>query len=347
MKKRTAALILLIALCALAMTAYAQGEKRMFTDSLGREVEIDAEITRIAVTGPLGQIVVFAIAPDLMVGIPNEWDPEAKEFLDEVYYNLPVLGQVYGGKGEMNLEELLMAGPQVVIDVGEPKEGVVQDLDALSEQTGIPFVHVSAYIDSMDETYLMLGELLGRPQEGRVLADYCRRTYDRTVSLMDGVTRVSMIYVTGEKGLNVLARGSFHSAVIDMMADNAAVVDHPISKGTGNEVDMEQMLLWNPEVIVFSDESIYDTVADDPLWQSMDAIASGRYYEVPVGPYNWLNTPPSVQRLLGMMWLGTLLYPDAVDYDLYEETALYYELFYHCELTRPQFDALMAKSLSR
>jgi iron complex transport system substrate-binding protein len=41
-----------------------------------------------------------------------------------------------------------------------------------------------------------------------------------------------------------------------------------------------------------------------------------------------------------MIWLSELLYPDAFDYDLYAEAARYYELFYHCTLTREQFAAL-------
>ena len=347
MKKWTTLALTLLLIAALSMTACAQSAVRVFTDSTGREVAVDQEISKIAVTGPLGQIVVFAIAPDMLVGIPGAWNPTAKAYLDEQYYNLPVLGQLYGGKGDLNLEELLKAAPQVVIDIGEPKDSIAQDMDALTEQTGIPFVHISAYLEHMDETYTMLGELLGLEEEAGVLAETCERIYSRAVEMMQGVEKVNMLYATGENGLNVLANGGYHSGVIDMMANNVAVVENVSSKGTGNEVDMEQILNWNPDVIVFSENSIYDTVGDDPVWQSVSAIESGRYYEVPFGPYNWIGQPPAVQRLLGMMWLGKLLYPQAADYDLYDEVAQYYQLFYHCDLTREQYDALMAKAIDK
>ena len=347
MKKWTTLALTLLLIAALSMTACAQSAVRVFTDSTGREVAVDQEISKIAVTGPLGQIVVFAIAPDMLVGIPGAWNPTAKAYLDEQYYNLPVLGQLYGGKGDLNLEELLKAAPQVVIDIGEPKDSIAQDMDALTEQTGIPFVHISAYLEHMDETYTMLGELLGLEEEAGVLAETCERIYSRAVEMMQGVEKVNMLYATGENGLNVLANGGYHSGVIDMMANNVSVVENVSSKGTGNEVDMEQILNWNPDVIVFSENSIYDTVGDDPVWQSVSAIESGRYYEVPFGPYNWIGQPPAVQRLLGMMWLGKLLYPQAADYDLYDEVAQYYQLFYHCDLTREQYDALMAKAIDK
>ena len=347
MKKWTTLALTLLLIAALSLTVCAQSAGRVFTDSTGLEVTVDQEISKIAVTGPLGQIVVFAIAPDMYVGIPNAWNDAAREFLDEQYVNLPVMGQLYGGKGELNLEELLKAAPQVVIDIGEPKSSIAEDMDTLTEQTGIPFVHISAYIDRMDETYAMLGELLGREEEARVLSETCTRIYNRAVEMMEHLEKANLLYVTGENGLNVLANGGYHSGVIDMMANNVAVVENVSSKGTGNEVDMEQILNWNPDVIVFSENSIYDTVGDDPVWQSVSAIESGRYYEVPFGPYNWIGQPPAVQRLLGMMWLGKLLYPQAADYDLYDEVAQYYQLFYHCDLTREQYDALMAKAIDK
>ena len=319
---------------------------RVFTDSCGREVTVPADIQKIAVSGPLVQMVVFAIAPDKMVGVANAWDESAKTYFDAKYLELPLLGQLYGGKGELNLETLLAAAPDVVIDVGEPKDSMAEDLDALQEQTGIPFVHIDAYLASMDDTYAMLGDLLAMPNEAQGLADYCRYAYDKVKAIADSVEKVDLLYVTGEEGLNVIARGSYHAEVIDMLCNNLAVVDEPSSKGTGNEVDMEQILNWNPDAVIFAPGSIYSTVADNENWQTIPAIRDGRYYEVPMGPYNWMGFPPSVQRILGMQWMAKVLYPDAADYDMYETTQTYFQLFYHCDLTAEQYAALTAHSLA-
>ena len=322
-------------------------ETRVFTDSVGREVTVPVQIDQVAVSGPMAQIVLFALCPDKLVGISNAWDESAAQYLDTEYYNLPLLGQLYGGKGELNLETLLESGAQVVIDVGEAKGSIVEDLDALQEQTTIPFVHIDAALATMDETYTLLGDLLGMPDEAKALADYCRSTYDRALTIADSVEKANLLYVTGDAGLNVIAQGAYHAEVIDLLSNNLAVVDEPSSKGTGNEVDMEQILNWNPDVILFAPDSIYDTVAGDAAWQGVTAIQNGAYYEVPMGPYNWMGFPPSVQRLLGMLWMAKVLYPEAADYDLYTEAAQYFKLFYHCDLTREQYDALVANSLGR
>ncbi|MBQ4264284.1 MAG: ABC transporter substrate-binding protein [Clostridia bacterium] len=346
MTKKGMAALLFAALMMLAAFAGAEGT-RAFVDDAGREVELDADIDRVIVTGQLGQTAVFAIAPQKLVGLVSAWDDDAAPYIDTQAYDLPLLGQIYGGRGNANLEEMLAVQPQVVIDIGEPKDGLAEDLDALQEQTGLPFVHISAHIDRLDETYTRLGELLGMPEEGRVLSEYCARVYARCADMAQRAQKVRLLYIVGVEGLGVIARDSYHSAVIDMFCDNVAVIESPSARGTGNEVDMEQILDWNPDVILFSQSPYFETAKDDPLWQAVSAIESGRYYDVPVGPYNWMGFPPGVQRLLGMMWMGKLLCGELADYDLYEETAQYFDLFYHSELTREQYDALTADSIGR
>ena len=320
---------------------------RIFTDSTGREVEVPAQIDKVALSGPLAQIVLFALCPDKLVGVSNAWSSEAQEFLDEKYFNMPQIGQLYGGKGELNLETLLQSGAQVVIDVGESKGSIKEDMDSLQQQTGIPFVHISADMQSYPQAYRMLGDLLGMKTEAEALATYCEKIYSRTETIASGVEKANVLYVTGDMGQNVIAKGSYHAEVIDLLSDNLAVVESPSSKGSGNEVDMEQLLAWNPDVILFAPGSIYDTVGEDAAWQQMSAIQNGRYYEVPMGPYNWMGFPPSVQRYLGMLWMGKLLYPEQAEYDLKTEVKEYFTLFYHTELTDAQYDALVANSIGK
>lgn len=320
---------------------------RLFTDSTGRTIEVPGTIEKVAVSGPLAQIVLFALCPEKLVGIATEWSGEAEQYLDTEYYELPILGQLYGGKGELNLETLLASGAQVVIDVGEAKDTVAEDLDALQAQTGIPFLHITATTATTGEAYRMLGELLGMEEEAETLAVYCDSVLMKAESLAANVDKVNVLYITGTEGHHVIARDSYHSEILDMMTNNLAVVESPSSKGTGNEVGLEQIMAWDPEVVIFSDQSIYDTVGEDPAWATVSAIQTGQYYEVPFGPYNWMGFPPSVQRYLGMLWLGELLYPETADYDLYEEAKTYYDLFYHCELTEAQYQKLVENSIGK
>ncbi len=322
-------------------------QTRIFTDCAGRAVEIPTEITSVAVTGQLGQIVLLSLAPDLLLGIASEWDESAAEFLPEAYYNLPVLGQVYSTSGEISLEELIALSPDIVIDIGEYSDSIGEEMDALQTRTGIPFVHVSSTLATNTQMYTMLGELLNCPEDAQVLAEYCATIYDTTVALTErlGEDKVSLVYCLGEDGTNVLGAGSYHAELIDLLAENIAVLENPSSKGTGDTVSFEQLLLWDPEVILFAPDSVYDAVATSAQWNELSAIQSGQYYQVPNGPYNWLGMPPSIQRYLGMLWLSEVLYPDETETDLQEAVTEYFSLFYHCDLTDAQYLTLMEGAL--
>lgn len=350
--KRILSLILLMALFSGCTPAGKREPVNLvpFTDSLGRVVDVPESISRVAVTGPLAQIVVFSAEPEMMVALASDWSEDARDYIDKEYCKLPILGQLYGGNSDMNIEELAKADPQVIIDIGETKADMADDMDSVQNQTGIPTVHISADLDSMETAYQMLGDLLGIRERTDVLGAWCTEAWNGTVQIMELVGengKKSVLYCLGDLGCNVIARDSYHSTVLDLVTNNVAVVDTPSSKGSGNEVNMEQMLLWNPEVILFAPNSMYEYVADDPLWQNMTAVQTGQYYEVPYGVYNWMGFPPSIQRYLGMLWMTELLYPEYTDYDLYEEVREFYELFFHCEITPEQYEGLIANSIRK
>jgi iron complex transport system substrate-binding protein len=320
-----------------------------FTDSVGREVEVPSNITRIAASGAMAQIVVFSLAPDMLVGIASKWSDSAKQFIDPKYQELPVFGAFYGSE-DINLEEVAAQEPQVIIDVGEAKSSIVEDMDGIMEQVGIPTVHIDATTDTMADAYRMLGKLLGMEEEAEVLAKYCETVNSRTHEIADQLGaegKVNMVYCCGDDGLSVIANSSYHAEVLDLLSNNVAVVNDPSSKGSGNPIDMEQLLNWNPDVIIFAPDSAYDIAGSDSAWQKLGAISSGNYYEAPFGPYNWMGFPPSVNRYMGMVWMAQLLYPEVAGYDMYSETAKFYDLFYHCALTEAQYNELVASSLGK
>ena len=61
-----------------------QPDTRKFTDSVGRTVELPYEITKVAVSGPLTQIVLFALCPDKLVGVSGAWSKDAEKYIAAV-----------------------------------------------------------------------------------------------------------------------------------------------------------------------------------------------------------------------------------------------------------------------
>ena len=320
-----------------------------FTDDCGRTVYVPEKIESVAVSGPLAQIYLIPLCSDLFVGVSTDYSTNMLKYLPEELASIPMLGQLYGGKGTMDLEQLLAAAPDVVIDVGEQKGSMADDLSELSERSGIPFIHIEATVETAPAAYRKLGMLLGRQEKAEQLAVWCENTLGEIEAIMARVdeddARKSLIYCLGDKGLNVLADGSYHAETIAFIAENAAKCSDVSSSGLGNEIDFEQLMLWNPEYIVFAPGSAYSECMADPSWQQLDALKSGNCFETPAGPYGWLQSPPSIQRYLAMLWIPSLLYPEYCTYDLQEEVTEYYRLFYGYELSEEDYASLTIRAL--
>ena len=223
-------------------------------------------------------------------------------------------------------------------------------MDALQEQLGIPVIFIEAKLSDYGAAYERLGELLGMEERGSELSTYCTDVYNKTVTTMENIPeneRVRMAYLLGDNGLNAIAKTSFQAAVVDMVADNVVVVDDVSGKGSGNEISLEQIALWNPDLIVFQTGSIYDTVGDDPAWAGIAAIDSGNYYQVPNVPYCWLNNPPTVNQLMGLQWLPRLLYPDAFDDSIEDVTRAYFHTMYNYDLTDAELADLIKDAVPK
>lgn len=333
-----------------ASSQAATSETRTFTDSLGREVELPAQLDRICPSGHTAQQVLLTMAPDKMVGLSQALTDDQLAIFGEKFKDYPVFGAVLGATDDFNREAVAAEDPQVIIDTGEVKNDTEESLNDLQEQLGIPVVFVEAYLDDYGAAYKTLGELLDMEDRGNELSEYCTRVYDEvqdTMATIPESDRVNMAYLLGDNGLNAIAKTSVQAQVEDMVANNVVVVDDVSGKGNGNEVSLEQIAVWNPELIIFQAGSIYDTVGSDPAWAGIAAIQNGNYYQVPNDPWCWMNNPPTVNQLMGMQWLSHLLYPDKFSDSIEDVTREYYSVMYDRELTDAELSTILEGALPK
>ncbi len=325
-----------------------EAAERVFTDSCGREVTIPTHITKVCPSGAVATMFLSTFAPDEMVSVNSTVSGSTAAFLPSRIATLPATGQFYGSKASLNMEQILALDPDVIIDLGDYKDGIREDMDALQAQLGIPVIFIESDLGHMASAFRSLGEIFGKEEKGEELASFVEETLqmaeENSAKLTDE-TRRSVMYATGSSGLNVFAEGSTHAQVISLIgADNAVVLEKFSNKGTGDSVNMEQILLTDPDVIVFASGSIYDTVGTDEAWLQLEAVKEGSFYEVPSTPYNWMANPPSMNMLLGVWWLGNLVYPELYDYDMVEKAQEIYSLFWNYDLSSAEAEALLSKS---
>lgn len=347
------ALLLAMALlcgCGSSQTGYdplAGVETKTVTDSSGRSVEVPAEITRVAPSGSTAQMLLMPIAYDLLVGLSSSPSTAQRPYFPEEMWYLPTFGQFYGSKASLNMEALIAAQPQVILDLGDAKESIADDMDRIQKQTGIPTLFIEADLDDMAAAYRMLGSLLGRETEAEPLAAFIEETVamaQANAAVIPEGQRKTVLYGTGTTGLACNAAGSSQADVIDLVgAVNAIVPEEVTNRGGGTTVSLEEVYVCDPDVILLTAGGPYDEVQTNE-WSELTAVKNGAYYEIPNLPYNWMSSPPSVNRVLGVWWLGNLLYPDLYDYDMTEVAQEFYRLFWHDDLSAEEAADMLSRS---
>ncbi|MDR1821698.1 MAG: ABC transporter substrate-binding protein [Oscillospiraceae bacterium] len=353
MKRRLLAVIIaalmLVTAAASCGTPHPDENSLVFTDSAGREVLIPKDVTRVAPSGAVATMFLSTIAPEYMVSVASTPSSAQYRYMPKELMTLPTTGQMYGSKSTINLEALLTAAPQVIIDLGDKKEGIGKDMDRLQKQTGIPVIFIEADLDDMAAAYrslgLILSEKAARGEEIASLIDETVSAAAANAAKIPEEERISVMYTSGTSGLATNAQGSTQAQVIPLIgAKNAIAVNEVSDRGGGNIISMEELYNFDPEVIIFAAGSVYDTAGNDRVWQELSAIKNGRYYEIPGMPYNWMSSPPSINMVLGIWWLGNLLYPDVYDYDIAEKAQECFRVFWQYDLSVEEAAQMLANS---
>ncbi|MGB9662063.1 MAG: ABC transporter substrate-binding protein [Moorellaceae bacterium] len=322
---------------------------RSIVDMAGRRVIVPAEIKKVFATSPVGTILVYTLAPEKLAGWNYELNEVERKFILPEYQKLPNLGGWYA-KNTANIEEILKIHPGVILSMGYMDNTALSQADQIQKQLQIPVVMVDGELTKLDKAYEFLGDLLGEKQKAQELAAYCRDTLNEVAAKVKAIPedkKVRVYYAEGPNGLQTDPAASQHTQVLDFVGGiNVAAI--PPERGPGgmgmSSVSLEQVLSWDPDVIIswnVAQGGAYETILKDPKWQNLRAVKSRRVYQVPHGPFNWFDRPPSINRLLGVKWLAHLLYPEIFNYEITAVAKEFYAKFYHYQLTDQEAEALL------
>ncbi len=314
-----------------------------FTDSLGRTAELPEKIEKVSPSGNLAQLVLYSIDPGKIAGWSSRLSGSAAEYFVQDVVNLPVFGTFYGKKADLNKEALMSAAPDAVIDMGEIKgseEEMVNDLDRLQNDILIPVIFIEAYLDNTPEVYRTMGKLLGDEEKCEALAVYAEEALAMAAEAAGKIDDpVTVYYSSSDDGLEAIAEGNFHGEVIEKIGAKNVV---PASFGASNSrISMEQLYIWDPDVILLSSPEAYEEAVSGGLWSTLRAVEEGRVYLIPTEPYSFLDSPPATNRIIGIYWLGNLLYPELYPVDIKEKTMEFYDLYYSHPLTEDEAESVL------
>ena len=135
-----------------------------------------------------------------------------------------------------------------------------------------------------------------------VYSEDTMKTILTRIATISADKRPRVYYARGPRGLVTGLGGSINVETIELLARNAA---GGTPGGLAN-VSIEQVLLWNPDVIVTIDQDFAASVRNDPVWSSVSAVRENRVHLSPKMPFGWVDFPPSVNRLIGLWWLAKI-----------------------------------------
>lgn len=327
-------------------------ETREITDMAGRKVTVPAaeNIESVFSAGPVAAIFLYMVVPDKLLGWNYELNDVEKSIILDKYQDLPNFGM----GDAVNYEAVIAANPTIAINSGKINDAMVSDCDALSESLGIPVVAVDNELNNSAEAFRFMGELLGVEDHAEELAQYAEQVFTDINALSDipEEKKVSVYFGNGEDSLETAPRGSQHAQILD--AINAVnVADLELGDGSRVQISAEQLLAWDPDVIVVNGEpkadksgnSAAEDILSNPDYASLKAVQDQKVYGTPNAPFSWVDRPAGPNRLIGMRWFSALIYPEYIKCDINEEIHKFFDLFYHVDLSDEQLENVLKGTL--
>lgn len=333
-----------------ATTAPSLNETRTITDMYGHQVTVPATPHRVGIFGgPIGMVPFMLGVQDTLVAVTKG---HKSELLVKIYPPLKDLPAPRAQNGQINIEELLASNPEFVI-AGDVDGAIVE------KQTRIPVVYFMSdadgtFNDTKNEV-LFLGQLFNRTNKAEHFASYLDTTVDLVKNRTGDIPADKRLKVfKGYDTTHLVTYGGDSYMNERIEAAGCINVAGPIStKGQKeglhsglDQVSREQVLAWNPDIIVIDTGSPQD-LYDDPQWAGIAAVKNHRVYRQPSGLFVW-NRPSAESAVLFPIWLATVAYPDRfTDIDMKQEVKRFYAEIFEYDLSDEDAEKVLSGGFSQ
>ncbi|HDT0720938.1 TPA: ABC transporter substrate-binding protein [Proteus mirabilis] len=298
-------------------------------------------IQRVISAGPPTDQLLLALVPEKLLGF-SSLNIEKSPLFAEDLRKLPRLGRLSGRGSTLSLEALMALEPDIIIDSGNVDETYRSLAKRVSAQTGVPYVLVDGTLKDSPAQLRQIGALLGVAEKAETLALIAEQYLsDAALFAATQKVRPRFYLARGAKGLQTGAKGSIHTEAIELLGfENVA----DIAGFTGlTDVSPEQLLMWNPEIIITQDENAYQQMMQDSIWKSIQSVKNNKVLLFKGLPFGWLDGPPGINRLIGMRRLQSH-FDHRISKQVTQDLQNYFAYFYHTSLSAEQCQLLMRSS---
>lgn len=322
-------------------------DTRTVTDSDGKEVTIPKNVTKVAPTiGAFAQVTEMLTNGNgkIAAAVTQQISDDFKSVFKDYEKSNPK------NYDSSSVEDLIAAGVQVAY--GPSSMFTDEQLKQL-EEAGIVYVNINSIEDSegIMKCFQIIGNILGEEESERAekFVQYYKKNIQdaqkRTESVKDeDKVKVIRLGAEGSNYTTVNKTDIFNSIVKE--AGGINVAENYEAKGDGGgqsglTVDTEQIVSWNPDVIITLDQNTADKIKSDPALASVKAVKEGKVYNSPTGLYLW--GVRSGENAMMPQWLGQKLYPDLFsDLDMEDVVIKFYKDWYNTDIDSKKAASILA-----
>jgi iron complex transport system substrate-binding protein len=314
------------------------------TDQVGNTITIPQPVERVISTyGPATSFIYAVGAEDRLVSASylGARDPFGASIMEKIDPRFPdILGEEFFTQDDFNLEQAATLNPDLI--VASSRSVWLES----AQQLDIPIFLVNAETEeTLKEAMLLTGEIFGSrsKNQAETWVDY----YDGIISRVRMATedlsldeRVRVLF-TGTEPLRVASGDMYQTSIIEA-AGGISVSDE--LSGYWNNINLEQVVLWNPDVIIVPPYggATVEAITESPEWQILEAVQAGRVYRMPKLVVPW--DTPAPDSVLGIVWMAEILNPELVDLDCAAEADYFYNTFYQYQLTEEELNTICSFS---
>jgi len=321
------------------------------TDMANRSVTIPNTVSNVVATSPPMTTIVYMLAPDKLGGVNFQWTDEELTYVPDKYKNYPVIGGWFGSQ-DGNYEEFIAASPNFVIESIDEGMGVdLSTVDERQEKFGdIPVVAVTdnTNVTKIDSSIKFMAKILGAEDKANELIEFNNKYLDEVEKVSKNISeneKKTVYYASGEDGLATYGSDSSHGQLIELVGGINVADTEVKQSGSELSVSIEQIMAWDPDIIIATDSDFYNKVYNDTKWKDVKAVKNHQVYISPQSPFKWFDRPPGANIIIGVPWVAKILYPDKYsDINMVDTTKEFYSKFYHYDLSDDQAKEILTSS---
>lgn len=312
------------------LSVYGDSQPIILVDHLGRTIELPGPAQRVIGThNPSNNMtIVLDGNASRFVGFGNK--DMAFGLYEIVAPTIEEMVQI--GRGQsLNLETIVAVNPDLMI-LPVRFSGLINQI----EELGIPTLalHVEKF-ESISAALLLVGKAIGQDERAEEIVAFIEEKMDKFSGLADTIDNKPRVMMTSKSSETRVSTDEMLQNQMIELAGGISVTAGFQPADFWAEVDMEQIIEWNPEVIfvpTYADYSIEEDLYNNPRWANISAVQNRRIFNFPsiMDPWDY----PTAASVLGLCWAFNNLYPELYSFEeLMQDVDDFYQFVYGISFT--------------